>query len=115
MKAIRQPKQNIFTKLSFGNFRKVNKDSLFALIGGESILKLLLHIPNYFISRELLDTLDKEHVTNYVAMRIRPYKYVKAYRKGLPQRVKAMVGGKNLDLVFFNFSNATTPKNAAPR
>ena len=44
MKAIRQPKQNIFTKLSFGNFRKINKDSLFALIGGESILKLLLHI-----------------------------------------------------------------------
>jgi ATP-dependent DNA helicase RecG len=103
MKAFTPIKQNIFTKLSFGNYRKINKDSLFALIGGDSILKLLLHIPNYFISRELLDNLDKEHVTNYVAVRIRPFKYLKAYRKGLPQRVKAMVGGKNLDLVFFNF------------
>ncbi|MBL6784988.1 MAG: ATP-dependent DNA helicase RecG [Rickettsiales bacterium] len=103
MKAVNLNKQNIFTKISFGNFRKINKDSLFSLIGGDSILKLLLHIPKYFLSRELLDNLDKEHVANYVAVRIRPYKYIKAYKKGLPQKVKAMVGGKNLDLVFFNF------------
>ncbi|MBT4922770.1 MAG: ATP-dependent DNA helicase RecG [Rickettsiales bacterium] len=94
---------HIFTKLSTGQYRKINKDSLYALIGGETILKLLLHIPNYFLSRELLERMGQENVTNYVAIRIRPYKYVKAFRKGLPHRVKAMVGGQNLDIVFFNF------------
>ncbi|MBT4989950.1 MAG: ATP-dependent DNA helicase RecG [Rickettsiales bacterium] len=103
MKAILQVQSHIFTTLSLGNYRKINQDSLYSLIGGDTILKLLFHIPNYFLSRELLERIDKEHVASYVAIRLRPYKYVKAYRKGLPHRVKAMVGGHNLDLVFFNF------------
>ena len=93
----------IFSKLNTGPYRKINKESLVSLIGGDKIINLLFHIPNYFLSRELIENIEKEHVGTHVALKIIPFKYVKSFKRGLPHRVKCKIGGFNIDLVFFNF------------
>lgn len=75
------------------------------LVGGDRVSNLLLHIPNYYLTRDLIKILYPDLAGRHVAVKLMVLDYERAFKKSLPHRVTCKTqSGQIVTVSFFNFN-----------